>query len=147
MYYLLRKAVILAATFLFLVTLPAYTQDDWRALIGGDRDVGYKVEGATSVDTKAAQALHAEGALFFDARNLWSWKLGHIPGAIKFDYEDLEVLAEPDDTIVFYCDGSHCKKSANASAYAVTQGYTNIYLFAAGFPGWKMAGLPLEVSE
>jgi len=54
--------------------------------------------------------------------------------------DKLATLVKPDQEVVFYCGGEDCPLAPNACAKALTWGYTNVYYFAAGFPGWKYVG-------
>jgi rhodanese-related sulfurtransferase len=42
--------------------------------------------------------------------------------------------------LVFYCEGYDCMLSHNSAAKAEKLGYTNIRVFAEGFPGWIAGG-------
>ncbi len=39
--------------------------------------------------------------------------------------------------LIFYCGGYHCKLSHKSVQRAIKLGYTNVKVFAAGYPGWK----------
>jgi rhodanese-related sulfurtransferase len=44
--------------------------------------------------------------------------------------------------LVFYCGGYKCKLSHKSAAKAIAMGYTNVKVFAAGYPAWKaVAGM------
>jgi rhodanese-related sulfurtransferase len=69
---------------------------------------------------------------------------GHIPGAVSIPdmYFDKEVGQLPEDKtlpVVFYCGGYKCKLSHKSAAKAVELGYTNVKVFAGGYPEWKQA--------
>ena len=118
------------------------------------RDSGgeYDVEGATKIDAARAKALHARDVVFVDVRNPVEFGLGHIPSARNLDLttglskESLSRLVGKDDEVVFSCFGKYCPYSAYACAKAVIWGYTRVYYFAGGFPAWKEAGYPVEIS-
>ena len=99
----------------------------------------FSVEGAIKIDASEAQALHNRGVVFIDVRGK-SFNFGHIPGAIHLKFigqltrESLAAVTEPDDEVVFYCGGPDCQLSANASAKALTWGYTRVFYFAGGYP-------------
>jgi rhodanese-related sulfurtransferase len=109
-----------------------------------------EVEGATTVDSAAAKKLFDEGALFVDLRKDVAWDAGRIPGAVhldfkkKFSQEALESEAGKDEAVVFYCSGTRCPRSAKACTKALSWGYTKVYYYRDGYPGWKQAGLPVE---
>ncbi|WP_135076894.1 rhodanese-like domain-containing protein [Terasakiella sp. SH-1] len=111
------------------------------------------VEGAETIDVKQAKALHDDGALFIDLRMEEDFAKGHIPGseslnlAGPFNKDAIEMLAEKDQAIVFYCYGTACMRSYTASTRAVSWGYTNIKYFRAGMPAWTEAGHPVSTPE
>ncbi len=66
---------------------------------------------------------------------------GHIPTAIsipdmKFDALSGQLPAEKDQLVVFYCGGLHCRLSHKSAAKAIALGYTNVKVFAEGYPAW-----------
>jgi tetratricopeptide (TPR) repeat protein len=72
----------------------------------------YEVEGATTLDVATAKALFDRGVPFVDVRGEWSWKMGHIPGAVNLDYQnvfsevELSKIVSKDQDVVIYCSGS-----------------------------------------
>ena len=109
------------------------------------------VEGTTSITNEEAKALFDEGALFVDAREDAAWELGRIPGALHLDVhtdafskEALMEEAEMGDKVVFYCNGIKCLRSSIACTRALEYGYTDVYYYRDGYPGWKNAGYPVE---
>jgi rhodanese-related sulfurtransferase len=70
---------------------------------------------------------------------------GHIPGAISipdtyFDKQKDQLPEDKGKLVVFYCGGLHCKLSHKSAAKALAMGYSNVKVFAAGYPAWKKAG-------
>ena len=70
---------------------------------------------------------------------------GHIPGAISipdtyFDKQKDQLPEDKSKLLVFYCGGFHCKLSHKSAAKAIAMGYSNVKVFAAGYPAWKNAG-------
>jgi rhodanese-related sulfurtransferase len=66
---------------------------------------------------------------------------GHIPGAISIPDTDFDKLvdqlpADKDKQLVFYCGGLQCKLSHKSAASAMALGYTNVVVFADGYPAW-----------
>ena len=108
------------------------------------------VEGATTVDATKAKELFDDGALFVDVRSDKDWAAGRIPDAVHielkkvFNEAALASEAAKDEAIVIYCNGESCLRSSEASAKAVSWGFTNISYFRDGFPAWKAAGYPSE---
>lgn len=73
---------------------------------------------------------------------------GHIPTAISipdtyFDDHQDQLPADKNQLLVFYCGGLHCKLSHKSAAKAIAMGYTNVKVFADGYPAWvAYAGKP-----
>jgi len=66
---------------------------------------------------------------------------GHIPTAIsipdmQFDKFTDQLPEDKNQLIVFYCGGLHCKLSHKSAAKAIALGYTNVKVFAEGYPAW-----------
>lgn len=145
--------VVVALTLVLIATVAmAQAQTDWRTLVTGSQfgPSGFAVEGATKIDVSTAKTLHERGVTFIDARAEGAWKRGHVPGAshiLFFTEAALMEIVDKDEAVVFYCDGTYCSLSPNASAKALTWGFENVYYFAEGTPGWKLAGHPLEKTE
>ena len=76
---------------------------------------------------------------------------GHLPGAIsipdrQFD-ENVAMLPEDKSTLlIFYCGGLECPLSHKSAFKAEALGYTNVKVYAAGYPDWVAAGNLAEVS-
>ncbi|MGA6927114.1 MAG: rhodanese-like domain-containing protein, partial [Desulfosarcina sp.] len=66
---------------------------------------------------------------------------GHIPTAVsipdmQFDELKNQLPAEKNKLVVFYCGGLRCKLSHKSAAKAIALGYTNVKVFAEGYPAW-----------
>ena len=90
-----------------------------------------KPEGVTLVDSRPA------------ARK---YDLGHIPTAVNIPDSNFDKLAPtllPQDKaqlVIFYCDGPECALSHNSAFKAEKLGYTNVKVYAEGFPDWIKGG-------
>jgi rhodanese-related sulfurtransferase len=67
---------------------------------------------------------------------------GHIPTAIsipdsQFDKMTDQLPADKNKQVVFYCGGFACKLSHKSAKKAMALGYTNVKVYAAGYPAWK----------
>ncbi len=73
---------------------------------------------------------------------------GHIPTAIsipdmQFDELQDRLPADKEKLLVFYCGGLQCKLSHKSAAKAIDLGYSNVKVFAEGYPAWvAYAGKP-----
>lgn len=89
-----------------------------------------------------------EGVVVIDSRPARKFGKGHIPVAINisdtlFD-SYLELLPEDkSNLLIFYCGGLTCPLSHKSAYKAESLGYTNIRVYAAGYPDWAAnGGLP-----
>ena len=70
---------------------------------------------------------------------------GHIPTAINLpdaDFEKLQHLLPADKStlLIFYCEGPECMLSHQSAFKAEKLGYTNIKVYAGGYPDWIKSG-------
>ena len=96
---------------------------------------------------KQAAIPKVEGVLLIDSRPAArKYDLGHVPTAVNIPDTQFDKLAPtllPADKsmlLVFYCEGYDCVLSHNGAHKAEKLGYTNIRVFAEGFPGWIAGG-------
>jgi ArsR family transcriptional regulator len=85
-------------------------------------------------------------ATLLDVRPEDEYGLGHLPGAVNIDLEDLEArLTElpRDKPVVAYCRGSYCVLSYHAVQLLRSRGFDARRL-EDGFPEWKAGGRPVE---
>lgn len=84
-----------------------------------------------------------EVAMIVDARPYMNkYAQGYIPTAYNVTPTQIDdmsgILPENKDALlIFYCGGYHCKLSHKAARAAEKLGYTNVKVYAAGFPDWK----------
>lgn len=93
-----------------------------------------------------------EPLLIIDARPGVKYQQAFIPSALslpKAEFEAKKGLLPEDKNIplVFYCGGYKCKLSHESATLALSMGYKNVSVYAAGEPAWKEAGLPLWGNE
>jgi rhodanese-related sulfurtransferase len=129
----------------FAASACAQDNFDYTKLISKDGGV----DGVAQIDVTTAYELHNKGVLFIDVNSPRRYKFAHIPGAIGLDFrtmneEKLSEHATTDQMIVFYCPSKSCYGAAQASAKAITWGYTNVVIFKGGADAWKEAGYPIE---
>jgi len=83
-----------------------------------------------------------------DVRPPDEFQSGHVPSAINVTLAELEQrLGEipRDQEIVAYCRSAYCVLSFEAVALLRERGFT-VRRLEDGFPEWKLAGLPVQVS-
>lgn len=81
-----------------------------------------------------------------DVRPDEEYRLGHLPGAINMDINELEskmASLDPNQTIVAYCRGPYCTFSFEAVERLRRAGF-DVRRLETGFPEWKAQGLPVE---
>lgn len=87
-----------------------------------------------------------EGVQIIDSRpTARKYDPGHIPTALNIPDSQFDKLAgqlPPDKAslLIFYCDGLECMLSHNSAYKAEKLGYTNIRVYAAGYPDWLKSG-------
>ncbi|MES9860262.1 MAG: rhodanese-like domain-containing protein [Candidatus Thiodiazotropha sp. LLP2] len=149
--------LLTATAFLFtglFLNVTAYAVD-----IPIKRDKSYvsptSVDGATTVDSAKAHELWKARAWFVDPRKPEQYDAGRIPGALNIEYdpgtpnqqmtaETLGAEVPKDEPVVFYCNAEACDRSSWGAALAVEWGWTKVYYYRDGFPGWTTAGYPVE---
>ncbi len=96
---------------------------------------------------KIAQVPKVDGAMLIDSRpTARKFDIGHIQTAVNIPDSAFDKLAPtllPADKamlLVFYCDGPECMLSHNSAFKAEKLGYTNIKVYADGFPDWVKNG-------
>ncbi len=67
---------------------------------------------------------------------------GHIPGAVSIPDTDFDkktdLLPKDKNTLlIYYCQGLKCKLSHKSAQKAEKLGYTNVKVYAKGYPDWK----------
>ncbi len=70
---------------------------------------------------------------------------GHIPGAVsipdsQFDKMKNVLPRDKSMALIFYCGGEKCMLSHKSALKAEKLGYTNIQVYAAGYPDWVAKG-------
>lgn len=89
-----------------------------------------------------------EDFTLIDARTKDEYDEAHIVKAINVSEKNFESMLSslpPDRNalLVIYCNGVKCGKSKKVAAKAKGAGYTNILLYADGFPVWEEKALPI----
>jgi rhodanese-related sulfurtransferase len=88
-----------------------------------------------------------------DARTAVEYSEAHIPGAANVAASKTakrlpELVKDKARAVVFYCNGPNCTKTVKAAKAATGAGYTDVWEYKDGLPGWgkagqKVAGKPL----
>ena len=83
-----------------------------------------------------------------DTRTPEEFQEAHIKGAVSIPEKSFEnqlalLPADKSALIVLYCNGVKCGKSKKAAKKAEVAGYTNLLIYAEGFPVWEERGLAI----
>ncbi len=91
---------------------------------------------------------HVPGAVqfLFPIPDMKEWKVEETAGKTREDYATL-LGEDKDKTIVIYCGFVKCTRSHNGAAWAVKQGYENVYRYPGGIFAWKGADYPVATVE
>jgi rhodanese-related sulfurtransferase len=87
-----------------------------------------------------------EGAVIIDSRpGARKYNKGHIPGSLSIPFSEFDKHTDklPQDKatpLIFYCGGLKCKLSHKSAKKAEALGYTNIQVYANGYPHWVKQG-------
>lgn len=93
-----------------------------------------------------------EGVQIIDSRpSARKFDPGHIPTAlnipdIQFEKMADQLPADKNSLLIFYCDGVECMLSHNSAFRAEKLGYTNIRVYAEGYPDWLAKGNMAAIS-
>ncbi|MBW1751564.1 MAG: rhodanese-like domain-containing protein [Deltaproteobacteria bacterium] len=83
-----------------------------------------------------------EGVMLIDARpKRAKYDKGHIPMAVsipdtQFDKMVSKLPKDKNALLIYYCGGLKCKLSHKSARKAEKLGYTNVKVFAKGYPAW-----------
>ncbi len=92
-----------------------------------------------------------ENVLIIDSRPYKTkHALGYIPTSVsipdsEFDKRVAELPKDKGALLIFYCEGYACKLSHNSARKAEALGYTNVKVYAGGYPVWKVEGRYLAI--
>jgi len=130
------------------------------AVTAGDKKAGesadWKYHDIVDVDfvMQYAKVPMAENVMIIDARpKRPKYDKGHIPMAVSMPNSQFDKMVDllpenKDALLIFYCGGLKCKLSHKSAWKAEKLGYTNVKVFAEGFPRWmKVPGNYASVSE
>lgn len=83
-----------------------------------------------------------------DARTKDEFDEAHIVRAINIPEKNFEGMmstlpANRNALLIIYCNGMKCGKSKKVASKAAAAGYTNIVLYAEGFPVWEEKAMPI----
>ena len=83
-----------------------------------------------------------ENVMIIDARpKRPKYDKGHIPMAVSIPWSQFDKMvdqlpADKNALLIYYCGGVKCKLSHKSAKKAASLGYTNVKVFAEGYPKW-----------
>jgi len=97
------------------------------------------------------------GALIYDVRVPYFYKVDHIPGSINWPYNEYDDQVQERDIeiqkainsgekVVLYCFSTLCPEARNVAKKLSRRDY-NVHVLTSGIDSWRDAGLPLETSS
>ncbi|OEU75505.1 MAG: hypothetical protein BA874_03095 [Desulfuromonadales bacterium C00003068] len=95
------------------------------------------------VEREFVQQWLSDGKLIVDARSGDDYQLDHIASAYSVAAGDLQALKALVDCclkrqqLVVYCSGFDCTDSFTVGEALYVAGFSEIYLYEAGFSGWQ----------
>jgi rhodanese-related sulfurtransferase len=117
-------------------------------------------ESANEVANEQMVSFYEQGAIgkrvwVVDSRPAGKYISGHIPGALslpldvlKRDAGSADKLGIPKtDKTVFYCSGRECTLSVDSADMFKKMGYTDVWVYRNGVPGWNQKAQPLLAEE
>jgi len=118
---------------------------------GTKPDVPEKIEGASNLTAEQVVELVLSNPelVIIDSRKKTEYVKGHIEGSINIlntqltEYEMQKVLPDKSSHVLFYCNGSRCMRSSDATSKALSWGYSNVYWFRGGWKEWTSKKLPV----
>jgi rhodanese-related sulfurtransferase/DNA-binding transcriptional ArsR family regulator len=116
-------------------------------LVRANLEVRDDVEPLSAADL--LQRMRAGEALVMDVRPAEEYAAGHLAGAVNIPLQELEAHIDSlpsSQIIIAYCRGPYCMLAYDAVARLREKGY-QARRYEAGFPEWKLAGLPVESTE
>lgn len=157
---LLAGAALLAGAQAALQPMPASYYQRSTAKPAAPTTAAGSVVSPAAADAHAAEVAGAKKqfdestALFIDARPLENYREGHVPGAFHLDFQAFSKgtpetlgLLPRDFPLIVYCDGGDCDASHKVKTMLEANGYNQVTVLEAGFPGWKSANLPVETGD
>ncbi|MGD8213002.1 MAG: rhodanese-like domain-containing protein [Desulfobacterales bacterium] len=144
-----KKLTVLTLTLCLVLGLGFSTQAQASDAAKTAQPADWKFHSIVDVDFVMAQVKvpMPEDVMIIDARpKRAKYDKGHIPMAVsipdsKFDKMTDKLPADKNALLIFYCGGLKCKLSHKSAAKAEKLGYTNVKVFAEGFPRYmKVAG-------
>ncbi len=109
------------------------------------------------VDVSQANVEHEMGQVtFIDARELFEFECGTIPGSVNIPFEYLPEgdithyidsalgHADHDRKLIVFCSGEECDLSLHLGRNLNTLGYTDVMIFFGGSREWEKFGFPIE---
>ncbi|UCE89308.1 MAG: rhodanese-like domain-containing protein [Pseudomonadota bacterium] len=144
----MKRAIYFTSSVLFaaMISISLLSLNTAPAMAGAEEIVKFHSIVDLAFVKEYAVIPKREDVAIIDARpKARKYDKGHIPGALSIpDREfDQHVKALPVDKktlMIYYCGGEKCSLSHKSAFKAEKLGYTNVKVFAAGYPAWIKGG-------
>ena len=123
--------------------------------LSAKEDTPQQIQGATRIQAETLLELveTKSDLVIIDARKAQDREAGYIESAILLTNTDMtetvlaNIVPNKSTPLVFYCNGTKCGRSVDASKKAIGWGYTEIYWFRGGWEEWSQKGLPYVLEK
>ena len=141
--------------------IPVYAPLHDRARTNPDSTKKAALQGAAEKKTgysiisleQLQKLMNEHRGVIVDARGADEFTSGHIPGAKNIPYQEFQdhldaMMQIPQDTlVVVYCTGPDCHLGRGLYDVMTQMEFKRVYLYDAGWEGWKKANLPFEGTD
>jgi rhodanese-related sulfurtransferase len=140
-----RRLSVLAVLMVLIAALVGCAETMTQGTSASGAKFDYYTEIVDSAFVKQVVDGKVKGAIFDSRPVKPKYDKGHVPGAIALPWSQFKKQAasklpkDKDALLVFYCGGLACPLSHKSAYAAQAMGYTNIKVYATGYPSWKKA--------
>lgn len=134
---------------------------EWHSLSVDALETDTTLDSSTTRDihrlvvAEAKQAFDRGDAVFVDARPVYAYEAGHIPGALLLPPQATtdrlrRILASrpANSRIIAYCSGEGCRSSYTLAKRLVKESIrSDVYVLAGGWPAWQAGGFPIATGS
>lgn len=135
----MKKLIVLAAAALFFAGAGSLQA---QCTEGAKKACCASKSGATMTEVKKvdrarlSEMIQASAVTVVDARDMESFKEGHIDGALSLA-AGANLPENKNVALVFYCGGTRCPLAERAAKAAIADGYKNVHVYSGGWADWS----------
>lgn len=135
----MKKLIALAAAALLLAgagDLQAQCAEGVKKACCASKKSGATMTEVKKVDrVRLTEMIQASAVTVVDARDMESFKEGHIDGAVSLA-AGATLPENKEVALVFYCGGTRCPLAERAAKAAIADGYSNVHVYSGGWSEW-----------